>query len=126
MCHAEQEVLTTGDQVLHLDEVAVDPDYGRRGIGRSLVEFVVTESRHRNLCATTLTTFSDLPFNRPFYESAGFQVIDEADLLPGLAGILAVENRQGFVSRVAMKRVNDTGRGIVTNGSRMDRADRLN
>ncbi len=109
-CH-EQKVVgyamcSIGDDALHLNEVAVDPEYCRRGIGRKLVEFVIAESKHRNLVATTLTTFNDLPFNRPFYESVGFRVVDKPDLTARLAMILENEKRLGMVNRVAMKMDN--------------------
>lgn len=106
MCDVRENVLTAGDRVLHLCEVAVDPQFGRRGIGRRLVEFVVAESRSRDLSATTLTTFADVKFNGPFYESAGFHAIATADLMPSLAAVLADEEQQGFTNRVAMSRVN--------------------
>lgn len=87
---------------LHLSEVSVDPDFGRRGIGRGLVERIVKASRERHLRGTTLTTFSDLPWNRPFYESIGFRVIEGAALTAPLAAALAAERQQGLIRRVAM------------------------
>lgn len=91
---------------LHLVEVSVDPAHGRQGIGRALVERVVSESRLRSLTGTTLTTFADVPWNGPFYQSVGFRVI-YADELPGwLSEILEGEKQQGLTHRVAMQRTN--------------------
>ena len=45
----------------HLDEVAVAPDHGRRGVGRALVDEVVAWTAARQLPSITLTTFRDVP-----------------------------------------------------------------
>ncbi|MDA1075297.1 MAG: GNAT family N-acetyltransferase [Proteobacteria bacterium] len=87
---------------LHLAEVAVDPDAARRGIGRALVMRVVEEAQQRGLAGTSLTTFSDFPWNGPFYTRLGFQTIAQADLTPELAQILNEERSMGMIRRIAM------------------------
>ena len=57
----------------HLDELAVIPEYGRRGIGRALVDEVVAWTSAQGLPSITLTTFRDVPFNAPYYEKLGFR-----------------------------------------------------
>jgi ribosomal protein S18 acetylase RimI-like enzyme len=57
----------------HLRELSVDPAFGRRGIGTSLVETVIEASRERGFPGVTLTTFRDVPFNAPFYARLGFE-----------------------------------------------------
>jgi GNAT superfamily N-acetyltransferase len=90
------------DGRLHLDELAVHPDHGRRGLGRRLVETVIEAARDRGLAGVSLTTFADLPWNAPFYESLGFRVLAEAELDRFLAETLAGERRRGLTERVAM------------------------
>ncbi|HTV69552.1 MAG TPA: GNAT family N-acetyltransferase [Rhizobiaceae bacterium] len=60
---------------LHLKELSVDPDHGRKGLGAALVGIVLAEGRARGFGEVSLTTFRDVPFNRPFYESLGFAVL---------------------------------------------------
>ncbi len=57
---------------LHLDEMSVHPDHGRRGIGTALVTRVIRESIARSLSGVTLTTFEDFDWNAPFYSKLGF------------------------------------------------------
>jgi N-acetylglutamate synthase-like GNAT family acetyltransferase len=59
-----------------LKELAVDPVHGRRAIGTALVAAVIgqaSEAGHRSLF---LSTFRDVPFNRPFYASLAFAAVD--------------------------------------------------
>jgi len=97
--------LETVDGLPHVWQVAVDPPYGRRGLGRSLVEAACDWARSEGFAAITLTTYRDLPWNRPFYESIGFSVLDI--LTPELSAIREHERTIGdddFGIRVAMRR----------------------
>lgn len=89
--------------LLHLAEVAVHPDHGRRGVGTQLVRAVIRQAVERRLGGVTLTTFCDLPFNAPFYAKLGFRILDPAELSPMLRDILAEEARLGMTNRVAMR-----------------------
>ncbi|MEM8769985.1 MAG: GNAT family N-acetyltransferase [Pseudomonadota bacterium] len=86
---------------LHLLELSVHPDHGRRGLGRRLVTRVVEEAAARGLEAVTLTTFADIPWNAPFYAAMGFEVLSEQDLTAFLAGALEEERALGLTERVA-------------------------
>jgi hypothetical protein len=44
----------------------------------------------------TLTTFRDVPFNRPFYERRGYRVLEEAEWTPELAQRRAEEADAGL------------------------------
>ncbi len=94
------------DDAVQLEELDVLPEWGRRGIGRALVEAVVADARARGLAAVTLTTFRDVPWNAPFYARLGFRVVADAALSPGLAALLEHEERRGLPRRlrVAMRR----------------------
>ena len=71
----------------HLDELDVLPAFGRRGIGRALVEQVCRWAADLGLPALTLSTLPEVPWNAPFYRKLGFRVLDEVALTPGLAAI---------------------------------------
>jgi GNAT superfamily N-acetyltransferase len=93
------------DGLPHLRQVAVEPDHGRRGLGRALVEAVCTWARSEQFHAITLTTYRDVPWNGPFYRSLGFVVLET--LTPGLIEIRGHERslgEDGFGPRVAMRR----------------------
>lgn len=53
----------------------MQPDFGRRGIGRSLVEAALDAARGRGYSWMTLCTFAGVPFNAPFYAGCGFEEI---------------------------------------------------
>lgn len=57
---------------LHLRELSVDPDHGRRGVGSALVRAVIARCREQAMRGVTLTTFRTVPFNAPFYAALGF------------------------------------------------------
>jgi ribosomal protein S18 acetylase RimI-like enzyme len=95
----------------HLDELAVVPDHGRRGIGRALVDEVVAWTRARGLPSITLTTFRDVPWNAPYYERLGFHVVDP--LTPALQALVDQQATWGLEPslRVVMRRAVSPRRG---------------
>jgi len=93
------------DDGAHIEQVSVDPGFARRGIGRSLIDHLEVWATGRSLRSLTLTTFSDVPWNRPYYVRCGFVTLGEADMGPGLAAGLAAERGRGLGGpRVAMGR----------------------
>ncbi len=88
----------------HLYELDVHPDHGRKGIGRQLLEFAADTMRERGHGAITLTTFREVPWNRPFYESAGFVVVEPGG--PDMLEAIAHEESWGLDSsqRCVMRR----------------------
>jgi GNAT superfamily N-acetyltransferase len=93
------------DGCAHLEQVTVDPGAARRGLGRELVEHLVTWARYRHLPAVTLTTFTEVPWNGPYYERLGFRFLDAAELPPGLRRIRESEAAHGLDTwpRAAMR-----------------------
>lgn len=71
------------DGCAHIQALAVVPGRMRRGVGTALVEAACDWARAQGYPAVTLTTFADVPWNRPFYERLGFTVVD--DVTPGVA-----------------------------------------
>ena len=89
----------------HLFQVSVAPEYGRQGLGRRLVEAAVSWAREQGDSGITLTTFSHLPWNAPFYAKLGFERVAEHSMSPGLRSCLEKEARAGLdpAKRVAMR-----------------------
>lgn len=97
------------DDALNIEQVSVHPDAARRGVGRALIDHVAAGARDRGCAALTLTTFRDVPWNAPYYERLGFDVLDDSRLTPELETILAAERARdiGQWPRVAMVRALD-------------------
>lgn len=90
------------DGALHVYELAVHPDFGRRGIGTALMRQAMVEAETRAYPRVTLTTFHDLPWNAPFYQRLGFSVLQGEELSEPLRRVLAMEKALGMEQRVAM------------------------
>jgi len=88
----------------HLEELDVDPSSGRRGIGRRLVEKVVEQAAMRDR-GVTLTTFSAVPWNAPYYERLGFVRLTATALDEPLRHRMREEADRGLAlrDRVAMR-----------------------
>ncbi|HEX5093145.1 MAG TPA: GNAT family N-acetyltransferase [Burkholderiales bacterium] len=89
---------------LHIREMDVRPSFGRRGIGAMLLLHVCAVARRLGLRFVTLTTFSHLPWNAPFYARHGFRTPEEWTPFPHLPAILRHESELGLRNRVAMVR----------------------
>jgi GNAT superfamily N-acetyltransferase len=92
------------DGIPHIWQLSVDPDQGRQGLGRALVTAACDWARSEGFGAITLTTYRDVPWNGPFYESLGFVVLEV--LTPELTAIREHERAIGdddFGPRVAMR-----------------------
>lgn len=88
---------------VRLAEMDVHPDHGRRGVGRALVDAVVGWARAAGLASVSLTTFADLPWNRPFYERLGFRRLRGQEVPAELALALQEEAESGLHGRIAMQ-----------------------
>ncbi|MEU0898678.1 GNAT family N-acetyltransferase [Streptomyces massasporeus] len=84
------------DGALHIEQVSVHPCAARRGLGRALLTHAADRAREEGLTALTLTTFTDVPWNAPYYARLGFRPLPEADLTPGLRAIRATEAEHGL------------------------------
>jgi GNAT superfamily N-acetyltransferase len=91
---------------VHLDELDVLPEHGRKGVGSALVGSVEDHAVDSGCTEITLTTFGDIPWNAPFYASIGFEVIPEQDLDVELLRRLSAETELGLhrSRRVAMRK----------------------
>jgi GNAT superfamily N-acetyltransferase len=68
-------VLLLDDQP-HLEQLSVLPSHGRRGIGRSLVDAAKAEALRQGHERMTLRTYTEVPWNAPFYATCGFRPSD--------------------------------------------------
>ena len=98
-------LVATVDGLPHLAELSVHPDHGRRGVGTSLLRSVQAWARGNGSRGLTLTTFSHLPWNAPFYARLGFEALEQDRLSPELKAILLEEARVGLdpAKRIAMR-----------------------
>jgi len=63
------------DDELHIWELSVHADFQRMGIGKRLMQEADNYASYRALSALTLTTFSDVEWNAPWYTQLGFQIV---------------------------------------------------
>ena len=81
---------------VHLEEIDVHPDHGRRGVGTRLVSQVCHWAARNGYGAVTLATFRDVPWNLPFYARLGFDIVPPEQLSPSLRAVVENETRRGL------------------------------
>lgn len=101
---AHLEVIEPG--AIHLEEIDVHPNHGRRGLGTKLICHVCDWATRKGYAAVTLTTFRDVPWNLPFYSRLGFYVVPAEQVSRALRAIVEDETRRGLdpSRRAVMKR----------------------
>ena len=94
------------DGCAHLEQVSVHPEAAGNGHGRELVGHLVAWAGGRGLPAVTLTTYTDVPWNGPYYRRLGFRPLAPEELTPGLREIRRHEAAHGLDRwpRAAMRR----------------------
>lgn len=58
--------------ICHLEQLSVAPEHARQGWGRALLEAAKQEAWERGYLQISLRTYADVPWNAPFYATAGF------------------------------------------------------
>jgi GNAT superfamily N-acetyltransferase len=93
------------DHLGHIEQVTVHPDHQGEGVGRALIEMAESWARRSGMPAVTLTTFSEVPWNKPLYEHLGFRILEGAEIGPQLRAVQEHEVAKGFgpEGRVAMR-----------------------
>ncbi|GLU46411.1 GNAT family N-acetyltransferase [Nocardiopsis ansamitocini] len=99
--------LTELDGNAHLEQIAVHPTLGRRGIGTALLTAACAKARAQGHRAITLTTFGDLAWNAPWYARNGFTEFPRGSWGPELAVHWLAEEAAGIAvaRRIAMRRL---------------------
>jgi GNAT superfamily N-acetyltransferase len=94
------------DGHVHLEQLAVHPDHGRRGIGTKLLEAVCDNAAAISAVAVTLTTFRDVPWNAPWYACRGFAVLPPEEWGPEMIALVDHERALGIelAPRVVMRK----------------------
>jgi GNAT superfamily N-acetyltransferase len=82
--------------IAHLEELDVLPAHGRKGLGSELLDTVCTWAKQAGYSAVTLTTFRDIPWNAPFYEHRGFQVVSPSEFSNEYVQLVISEERRGL------------------------------
>ena len=90
-----------GDR-LHVEEFDVVHAAQGRGLGRRMLSHVVAWARREGLASLSLTTFSSVRWNAPFYASCGFELWED-DLADDVAAALAYEASCELQDRCAMR-----------------------
>ncbi len=94
------------DELAHLEQLSVLPNRGRKGLGAALLAHVCDWAAKQRFDGVTLTTFTDIPWNAPFYAKHGFRVLQDSEIGPELRERRALEATHGLdpARRVCMRR----------------------
>jgi GNAT superfamily N-acetyltransferase len=94
------------DDCAHIEQVSVEPDHARRGIGAALIDHLAAIAKGEGRAGLSLTTFRDVPWNAPYYARLGFDIVAPEAYGPQLAALVAHEAQAipGDAPRVAMRR----------------------
>jgi GNAT superfamily N-acetyltransferase len=94
------------DGAAHVEQVSVHPAHARRRLGSALLETAAAWAAENRLEAVTLTTFTEVPWNAPYYARLGFRVVPADEIGEGLRQIRQHEAAAGLDRwpRVVMRR----------------------
>ena len=84
------------DGCAHVEQVSVHPDHQGHGWGRRLMGEAERWAVTHGYDAVTLTTFSDVAWNGPWYAALGYSVMTEPEIGPELAAQRAEEAAHGL------------------------------
>jgi GNAT superfamily N-acetyltransferase len=84
------------DGLPHIEQVSVHPSQAGHGVGRDLLQAVAAWAGESGYQAMTLTTFTEVPWNGPYYERLGWRRVDPQALTPALEQIRINESAQGL------------------------------
>jgi GNAT superfamily N-acetyltransferase len=89
----------------HVAQISVLPELQGHGVGRALLDRVRIWATEVGCPAITLTTFNNVPWNRPLYEHLGFVVLSKEEIGPDLQVVVRDEANDGLDpdARVCMR-----------------------
>ena len=88
-------VMVMSDRI-HLHELSVDPEHGRKGLGTRLIETIIQFAKSSGFAGVTLSTFRDIPWNALFYKKLGFREMKESEIGINLQNIRTEEAQNGL------------------------------
>ncbi|WP_249357997.1 GNAT family N-acetyltransferase [Nocardia cyriacigeorgica] len=89
-------IVAVVDGNAHIEQVSVHPTHAGRRIGRRLIDHAARWAREHALPALTLTTFTEVEWNGPYYQSMGFRYLSADEETPGLRAIRDTETAHGL------------------------------
>lgn len=92
--------LSMQDHNLHIDEISVDMAFQRQGVGKQLLAKCESFARAKCYNSITLITFSDIPWNKPWYIKQGYQLIKDYELTPELITFREYEVQHGLTQDI--------------------------
>lgn len=99
-------LLEVKDDAAHIEQVTVHPRAAGQRIGAALIDCSEAWAHEHGLRALTLTTFSEIPWNGPYYRRLGFAEVAPDEQGPELAAQVKYEASLGLTARprIAMRR----------------------
>ena len=88
-------VMVMGDRI-HLHELSVTPEHGRKGLGTRLIETITQFAESYGFTGVTLSTFRDIPWNAAFYKKLGFRAMKDEEIGIKLQNIRTKEAQNGL------------------------------
>jgi len=100
------------DDEAHIDQVSVHPRHARQRLGAALLDTAAVWAQRRGVAALTLTTYTEVAWNAPYYTRLGFAALTDDQLGRGLRRIREQETARGLARwpRVTMRRPLDLAR----------------
>lgn len=84
------------DGAAHVKQVSVHPEHAGRRLGSALLDEASHWAVDRHFTSVTLTTFTEVPWNGPYYARLGFRYVREDQLGEGLRRLPAAETKHGL------------------------------
>jgi len=81
---------------LYIAEVDVHPDHEGKQLGAALIETAVAHGFANSAARITLSTFTEIPWNRPYYERLGFRVLPEREWNAFMRNSMARQEQGGL------------------------------
>lgn len=75
----------------HIEQVSTARSHQRAGLGRRLIERAENWAREQGHDRITLTTFTNVTWNAPYYARLGYRILATHELGPELAAVRAKE-----------------------------------
>lgn len=84
------------DGIFYLEDISVDPDHQRKGLGDALVAQIIDHARFLYCSALVLSTLEAAPWSKALYRKHGFLKADMGRLPSAIADRFAAETELGL------------------------------